>query len=293
MNTKNRRWLIAGIASALSLFTVTSLLAQSATTVVTKKMRHASTEHYAAIWSKHSTGPWVARHGMSDEAYQREFDKLTGEGFRLVSVDGYEVNGQARYAAIWRKASGPAWIARHGLSSADYQAAFDKNGADGYRLISVNGYTVNGHARFAAIWEKSGGPAWVARHGLSSTQYQAAFDSYVKDGYRLELVSGYAEGNEARYAAIWRKGATTAWAARHGLSSDDYQSAFNSYSAQGYRLTHVSGYTVAGQTRYAAIWDKSNSGEWVARHGMSASTYQEEFDALTKRGFSLDVVSGY
>jgi len=25
--------------------------------------------------------------------------------------------------------------------------------------------------RYAAIWIKSGGPAWVARHGLSSAQF--------------------------------------------------------------------------------------------------------------------------
>ncbi len=258
-----------------------------------RRTPQSSADHYAAIWSKQNAGAWVARHGLSADAYQSEFNKYAAEGYRLASVDGYEVGGQARYAAIWRKTNGPAWVARHGLSSADYQAAFDKNAADGYRLTWVNGYTVQGQAQYAAIWEKSGGPAWVARHGLNPAQYQSAFDEYTKQGYRLELVSGYAVGNEARYAAIWRKTNGAAWVARHGLSGDEYQAAFDTYNTQGYHLTHVSGYKVGGKTHYAAIWDKGNSSEWVARHGMNSSAYQQEFDSLTKRGYSLDRVSGY
>jgi hypothetical protein len=288
MNTHSLRSVIFGTASVFALCIATHAHAD-----FKRRISQTSSDHYAAIWSKQNTGAWVARHGLSADAYQNEFNKHTAEGYRLVSVDGYEVGGQARYAAIWRKANGPAWVARHGLSGADYQAAFDKNAADGYRLTWVNGYTVQGQAQYAAIWEKSSGPAWVARHGLNSAQYQSAFDDYTKQGYRLELVSGYAVGNEARYAAIWRKGAATAWVARHGLSSDEYQAAFNANNAQGYHLTHVSGYKVGDQTLYAAIWDKSHTGEWVARHGMSANAYQQEFDSLTKRGYVLDRVSGY
>src|SRR5262245_66587487 len=34
--------------------------------------------------------------------------------------------------------------------------------------------------------------AWVARHGLTSAQYQAEFDKLIGQGYRLVEVSGYA-----------------------------------------------------------------------------------------------------
>lgn len=100
-------------------------------------------------------------------------------------------NGQDRYAAIWVKSGGPAWQARHGLTSAQYQATFDKLVGEGYRLVDVSGYDVNGQNRYAAIWEKSGGSAWQARHGLTSAQYQATFDKLVGEGYRLVDVSGY------------------------------------------------------------------------------------------------------
>ena len=72
-----------------------------------------------------------------------------------------------------------AWEARHGSTSAQYQATFDKLVGQGYRLVDVSGYSVNGQDRYAAIWVKSGGPAWQARHGLTSAQYQATFDKLV------------------------------------------------------------------------------------------------------------------
>ena len=46
---------------------------------------------------------------------------LSKKGYRLVLVDGYGVGNKAYYAAIWEKKTGPAMIARHGLTSAKYQ----------------------------------------------------------------------------------------------------------------------------------------------------------------------------
>ena len=105
---------------------------------------------------------WVARHGLSSADYQAEFNRWVGAGYRLVSVSGYDDAGAERYAAIWRKVSGPSWQARHGMTSQQYQATFNQLVAQGYRPVLVNGYEVGGTARFAAIFELGGSAAWVA-----------------------------------------------------------------------------------------------------------------------------------
>ncbi|MDZ8050531.1 MAG: hypothetical protein RMX68_011170 [Aulosira sp. ZfuVER01] len=250
-------------------------------------------DRYAAIWVKSGGSAWQARHGMTSDQYQATFDQLVGQGYRLVDVNGYGVNGQDRYAAIWVKSGGPAWVARHGLTSSQYQSTFDQLVGQGYRLVNVSGYSVNGQDRYAAIWDKSNGPAWVARHGLTSSQYQSTFDQLVGQGYRLVDVSGYSVNGQARYAAIWEKSGGSAWVARHGLTSSQYQTTFDQLVGQGYRLVHVSGYSVNGQDRYAAIWDKSGSPAWVARHGLTSSQYQSTFDQLVGQGYRLVDVSGY
>lgn len=82
-----------------------------------------------------------------------------------------------RYAAIFEKVSGPAWAARHGMTSAEYQSQFNSLVGQGYRVIHVNGYTVNGVDYYSAIWDKSPMGAWQARHRISSADYQSAVET--------------------------------------------------------------------------------------------------------------------
>jgi CubicO group peptidase (beta-lactamase class C family) len=238
--------------------------------------------------------PWQARHGLTSDEYQATFNDLTGKGYRLNYVSGYALNNVPHFAAIFEKKSSPEWVARHGMTSQQYQSYFDSYVQQGFRLVLVNGYTVNGVDYYASIWDKSPSNAWVARHGLTSSDYQTAFNNYVSQGYRLKHVSGYTVGNDARYAAIWEKtNDGIEWVARHGMTSSDYQTAFDTYHSQGFRLVLVNGYQVGNTDYYVAIWDKSSSGPWVARHGLTSDEYQRNFDNNYYQGFVLKTISGY
>ena len=234
---------------------------------------------YAALWVKDGGVPFVAHHGMTSAQYQQQFDQLVGkEGFVLSLVHGHTVGGQDRYSAIWEKRPSPAFVARHGLDSNAYQQAFDDNVRQGFRLKVVSGYEVAGQARYAAIWDKSQGPAFVARHGLNSQQYQQAFDQLVRQGFRLKLVNGYSVAGQELFAAIWEQDGGPAFVARHGLTSQQYQTAFDDNVRQGFNLVWVSCYRHGNEERYAAIWEKSSAPAWVARHGINSAAYQHEFN---------------
>ncbi|MCM1982590.1 hypothetical protein [Lyngbya confervoides] len=214
---------------------------------------------FAALWNQSSSAqsPWVAHHNMTSAQYQQKFDQYVSQGYQLIDVSGYEVNGTDRYAAFWQKRDpNTVWQARHGMSAAQYQQTFNQLVGQGYRLVHINGYSIGGNSRFAAIWIKGGGTPWQARHGMSAAQYQQTFNQLVSQGYRLTDVTGYEENGQARYAAIWIKSGSFPWQARHGMSAAQYQQTFDQLVGQGYRLTHVDGYTVNGQDRYAAIWWK-------------------------------------
>jgi hypothetical protein len=148
-------------------------------------------DRYAAIWEQRGGPAFQARHRLTSVQYQQTFDALGSQGFRLIYVSGYNVDGVDRYAAIWEQRDGPPLQARHGLTSAQYQQTFDTLGSQGFRLVHVSGYPINGEHRFAAIWEQRAGPAFQARHDLTAEQYQAAFDDLVRQGFRLVRVSGY------------------------------------------------------------------------------------------------------
>ncbi len=240
-----------------------------------------------------SNNGWVARYGLTSKKYQQVFDNYAGMGYRLTQVSGYGVGGTAYFAAIWEKTSGPEWIARHNMDAAEYQKYFDQYVSEGYRLTQVSGYGVGDTAYFAAIWEKTSGPEWIARHNMDAAEYQKYFDQYVSEGYRLTQVSGYGVGDTAYFAAIWEKTSGPEWIARHNMDAAEYQKYFDQYVSEGYRLTQVSGYGVGDTAYFAAIWEKTSGPEWIARHNMDAAAFEDYSLTYIGEAYQLVDVSGY
>jgi len=174
-------------------------------------------ERFAGLWIKEPGPAWQARFGLSRADYQKTFDDLVKQGYRLTWVSAHEVGGTVRYEAIWEQKGGPAWEARGNITTAEYQQTFDTLTKQGFRLIHVAGYESGGAARFDGIFEKSSGPEWQARHNMTPSQFQSAFDGYYKGGYRLKEMSGYNVGGQDLYAAIWEKTGGPAWYARNGV----------------------------------------------------------------------------
>src|ERR1700724_2586359 len=144
------------------------------------------------------------------------------------------------------------------MTAAEYQQAFDTFSKQGYRMIHVSGYSSGGSAHFAAIWEKSSGPAWQAKHNLTFDQYQQAFTSFSNQGYRLKDISGYNVGGIDYYAAIWEKTNGPWWWARHGIPDAWYQNAFDNFYYQGYQPTLITAFTSGSAGKLNGIWDNNN-----------------------------------
>jgi CubicO group peptidase (beta-lactamase class C family) len=91
---------------------------------------------------------------------------------------------------------------------------------------------------------------------MTSAQYQIVFNQQVGAGLTLTLVSGYTVNNVDYYAALFEKlPGPKPWIARHRLTSAGYQSETENLYYQGYRLKCLSGYTIGGAGRFAAIWE--------------------------------------
>jgi CubicO group peptidase (beta-lactamase class C family) len=236
---------------------------------------------------------WVARHNLTGSQYQSDYSTFNKQGYRLTHISGYEVGGQARYAAIWEKKSGPAMATHHGMTSTVYQQKFTAYSQQGYRLTHISAFDVRGKDYYNAIWEKKSGPAMAARHKMSAAKYQQEYNSWKSKGYRLVKVSGYAINGTPHYAAIWEKKSGPALATHHGMTAAVYQQKFTTYAQQGFKLSYLSAYTVKGKDYYAAIWEKTAGPASSARHGLSAANYQNEFDNHIYTGYRPRLVSGY
>ena len=86
----------------------------------------------------------------------------------MISLSVYGDPADARYAAVWVKRQGAAWVAVHGVDSAGYQSFFNNWTAKGFVPVLVSATGASGNAIFAAVFEQRIHGAWFARHGMTS-----------------------------------------------------------------------------------------------------------------------------
>jgi len=76
-----------------------------------------------------------------------------------------------------------SFVARHGMTSAQYQAEFSALIGQGNRLVEGRGYGVGSHALSAAIWDKAAGPSWEAHDGDDQTRLSELVGRDVIDSF--------------------------------------------------------------------------------------------------------------
>ena len=213
-------------------------------------------ERFSGVWEQ-SPGPATeVRHGITAAAHQQLFTTLPNQGFRPIAVSAHQTVGGPRFTSIWQKIQGPEWRARHGLTPAQWQQQVNTLPAQGFRPVDLCGYNEAGGVRFASIWERQATPEWAARHGMTAGGYQQQFDHWAAHGFFLRRVSGYLDGGQTRYAAVWSRGPALTWQGQHGLDAAGHQREFDALVQRGFRLVKVNGYPEGGTIYYASIWHK-------------------------------------
>ena len=95
------------------------------------------------------------------DEYEEASKYLLGRDFRVTSISGYTIKNEPRFAVVWERPSKPtnsSQIVKLGMNSSEYQTQFDRIVSKGYRLVLVNGYTVNKSDQYVAVWDNSASP---------------------------------------------------------------------------------------------------------------------------------------
>jgi hypothetical protein len=235
----------------------------------------------------------VARHGVAARDYQCLFDQAVNAGYALEWIDGFDVGGKVHYNAVFRPNANMGWMAFHGLTGAQYQQRFDELTGKGYRPYQVESYLDQGNIRYAVIYRKQPGPAFMAYHGLSANEHQQRMDDLTKAGYRPRNVSVVSPAGQRRYTALYEKADIGSWQAKSQLTAGEYQQTFDANAEQGRQIVYVNGYMHGGQPYFTAIWSSKSGGAYKARHGLTSSQYQSEWESNTGAGLLTRDVTGY
>jgi hypothetical protein len=218
---------------------------------------------------------------VPDACFQDRFDDVVRAGYLPVAIDGYNVGSGVFYNVVFRPGR-PATAAFAGLTASAYQAKFDSFAAQGYRLIHVDSFLRNGAVRYAAVWTKEAGPAYVAYHGLTRNQHQKRFDSLTAKGFRPTVISVVAPGGKLRVTALYVKRNVGGFVSVANVKVSKFQAEFNKRTGQGLKPTYVDGYTISGKPYFSVIFTGKASGNYVMRHGMTASKLAAR--AIQQRG---------
>jgi hypothetical protein len=160
---------------------------------------------YAAVFAKDGGPAVTAYHGIPAAEHQKKFDALTAGPWKPKNISVVSLDGNRFYTALYEAADTGSSEARSFLTPAEYQQLSDENKQKGRQLAYLNAYEYQGQPRFTAIWNSTTKGGFKARHDLSGGQYQQEWESSLKDGMLTRAVTGYVEGSEVRYAAVWRR----------------------------------------------------------------------------------------
>jgi hypothetical protein len=237
--------------------------------------------------------PWSFEVGLTAEQVGSRAAALREAGYRPTCVSGYNVGEAVRFAVVWEKAGGPAWMMDYGLTPARLDRRAVDLKAAGYRPVGLSGYDLVGTQGFIDLWRKESGPAWQVNYGMDGDGLRRLAGQMKARGYRPRTLSSYMSGTISRYALVWEKGAEVPWELRWGLSPDGFGNALDNLAAEGYRPVAIGGLGIFEQVTYSAVWEKRKGPDWLARYNLDADGLSDLARAMRGRGYKPVYLAGY
>jgi CubicO group peptidase (beta-lactamase class C family) len=243
-----------------------------------------------------------AYHGVDAAQHQTNFNNLSAQGYRMISLSVYGDSTNALYAAVWVQRSGPAWVAVHNVDATGYQNFFNQWTAQGYVPVLVSAAGPIATAVFAAVFEQGVAGPWQARHGVPAgpVNQSGSFDyynaSFASQNLYIRSFAIYGDSVNRYYIAVWQSNpGYVKWHVHSTDPAPNYQTTFNEetqlpgYGLNGYRPAYVA---LSTDQTYCSVFKDDVVGPWVARHGMTSAEYQTEFNQQVANGFYPICVQG-
>jgi len=233
---------------------------------------------------------FVAWHGKTLSEHEALRNQWHAQGYAFVSLSIYGAVTAPVFAAVMIKPPAPVtqrdWPT---LTAAQYQQTFDQQAAEGYGPVIIAATGSGSDPLFAGVWEPQD-PIPLTRFGLTSgavtdqATIQGLNYSQRQAGQILRWAASYGSHTDPYFAAIWGPNTgNVAW--NNGGLVDDpntYQGRFGAETSAWCRPSFV---TLDADNYYMSLFVADEVGPWQARHNMTPSQYQTQFDTLTAQGY--------
>lgn len=129
---------------------------------------------------------------------------------QLIDLEVYRVDGQLRYAGIWRPSAADERV-EVDLDWAQLVAFKASHGTDGYQLVDVEPYATPAGWRYAGLWHPGAPTVHLEHETNGQTFVETAMALAQEDGWRLIDVERRVDGNAALFVGLWEQGSDADW----------------------------------------------------------------------------------
>jgi CubicO group peptidase (beta-lactamase class C family) len=240
----------------------------------------------------------TAWHGRTFDEHVKLRDSAAKDGYRFLSLSIHGTSAAPHYTAVMIKR--PVVVAQRDwplLTNEQFQKVFGEQAKLGFGPVMVAATGTAADPRFAVVSQMQS-PIALTRFGLRSgadtdlESIQGVNKKARADNLILQSIALYGDAGSPRYAAVWLPNTSkTIWNA-DGVNEtgEQYQARFNAQTAGWCRPAQV---VTNDAGHFCSLFVHNDIGPWVARHGISADTYQNEFNAWGAKGyFPLSVHGG-
>jgi CubicO group peptidase (beta-lactamase class C family) len=160
---------------------------------------------FAAVAEKNGVG-WAAQHGLTDATLASFLAAQRKAGAVPTAIAPYGDPSNRRYAAVCQSTGHAVqWDYPGPLSAADWQNHFN-----GYTQVTSRPglISVTADSLYIGVFRNDTLGAQITRHGMSASDYQAAFDQQIARGFFPVCIAAGGTGSSIRYAATFARQTT-------------------------------------------------------------------------------------
>ncbi len=162
---------------------------------------------FTAIWAP-KDGAFESYHAMTRADFLAKRKQMRQANYLIVDLAVYQDGNPAelRFAGTWVKKPFTDYATYINMSKSEFNKRHSEPKPKGFALTHLEPYVGENGISFAAIWEKRPGN-WGFAYMLNGKEYQAQYNQYATQGYRLHqvLAAGNPNTNDDFISAVWVK----------------------------------------------------------------------------------------
>lgn len=239
---------------------------------------------------------WTSHWDCSADEFKRHMSELREGKRRPLDIEVYDVDGKQQFSGVWIPNDGRSWSCYWNMTSDEFSTRWEKYRAEGYRTVDIEVDNVGGELKFAAVWVENVEDAEVfCWWDMTEDDWDAKTREHTGQGFRLRDIEVYPVGEQFKFAAIWVKDGRTIPVRDHRhLTDAEFKQKFDTYLADGFRVSDIEVYDTSSGLRYSVIWTKNYNGRyWAALWGMTAEAHREQWKANREQNLRPVQIQAY